>query len=248
MRIELFATKQEGIEYTVNSIALAIRAAQQGGRHFVWGLPTGTSPIPVYAGLVQLHRQEGLSFENVIAVNMDEYYPLAKEDARSFCNYTHQHLLHHVNVRAENIFYPHSAVAQDDIAQECSRYDAGIAAAGGFDLLLLGIGSNGHIAFNEPGTPFNGYTSLVHLSLQSRQAAMADFGSLEAVPRQAISIGIRHVMEAKQVLLTAWGAAKAGIIGQAIKGPISETIPASCLQQHRNCSFVLDEASAAALR
>jgi glucosamine-6-phosphate deaminase len=248
MKIEKFTAKQEGIEYTVDTIATAIKAAQQSGRFFVWGLPTGSSPIPVYAGLVHLHRQEGLSFENVITFNMDEYYPIAKEDARSFYHYTHHHLLHHVNVAAENIFYPDCGVAPGAVAGECSRYDAAIAAAGDFDMLLLGIGSNGHIAFNEPGTPFGTYTNLVNLSPQSREAAITDFGSLDTVPPQAISIGIRHVMAARQVLLTAWGSAKAGIIQQAVTGSITEAIPASCLQQHSNCSFVLDEASAALLQ
>jgi glucosamine-6-phosphate deaminase len=247
MGIEIFKTKQEGIEYAVNTIASAIQTAQQNGRHFVWGLPTGSSPIPIYAGLVQMHRQDGLSFENVVTFNMDEYYPLSKEDVRSFYSYTHHHLLHHVNIPVENIFYPDCAVAPDEVAQECSRYDAAIAAAGGFDLLLLGIGSNGHIAFNEPGTPFDTYTNLVNLSPQSREAAVTDFGSLEAVPQQAISIGIRHVMEAKNVILTAWGSAKAGIIQQTLKGNITDAVPASCLQQNSNCCFVLDKAAAALL-
>jgi glucosamine-6-phosphate deaminase len=248
MIIEKYTTKQAGVEAVAKNIALAITAAQQNGRSFVWGLPTGSSPIPIYAALVRMHRQEGLSFENVITFNMDEYYPLAKEDSRSFYSYTQHHLLSHANVPAENVFYPYCNITPDEVAQECSRYDAAIAAAGGFDLLLLGIGGNGHIAFNEPGTPFDTYTNLVTLSAQSREAAVTDFGSLEAVPPQAISIGIRHVMEAKNVILTAWGSAKAGIIQQALKGNITDAVPASCLQRHSNCSFVLDEAAAALLQ
>ncbi len=248
MIARVLSAKQQGILYVADTIATAIRTAQQEGRRFVWGLPTGSSPIPIYAELVRMHRQEGLSFENVITFNMDEYYLLAKDDPRSFYSYTHHHLLHHVNVLPENIFYPYCSVAPDEVVQECSRYDAAIAAAGGFDLLLLGIGSNGHIAFNEPGTPFDTYTNLVNLSLQSREAAVTDFGSLEAVPPQAISIGIRHVMEAKQVILTAWGPAKANIIQQAVKGSITGAVPASCLQGHSNCCFVLDEAAAVLLQ
>ncbi len=247
MTIERYISKQAGVDAVAATIAQAITSAQQEGRSFVWGLPTGSSPIPIYTELVRRHREEGLSFENVITFNMDEYYPLAKEDARSFYSYTHHHLLNHVNVPPGNIFYPDSSVLPGGVAGECRRYDAAIAAAGGFDLLLLGIGSNGHIAFNEPGTSFDTYTNLVNLSAQSREAAITDFGSAEAVPPQAISIGIRHVMEARQVILTAWGGAKAGIIQQAAKGIITEAIPASCLQQHRHCCFVLDEAAAALL-
>jgi glucosamine-6-phosphate deaminase len=248
MNIEIFETKQQGIVYAADAIATAIRTAQQQSRHFVWGLPTGSSPIPIYAALVSMHRQEGLSFENVITFNIDEYYPLVKEDSNSFYSYTHHQLLHHVNIPAASVFYPYCSVTPTEVAQECSRYDAAIAAAGGFNLLLLGIGSNGHIAFNEPGTPFDTYTNLVTLSAQSREAAVTDFGSLEAVPPQAISIGIRHVMGAKNVILTAWGSAKAGIVQQALKGNVTDGVPASCLQRHSNCCFVLDKAAAELLQ
>ncbi len=230
-----------------DEIANLIRSHQKLGRKTVLGLATGSTPVGVYAELVRLHRQERLSFANVVTFNLDEYYPLPEDHPQSYHRYMWAHLFEHIDIAAENVHIPGGAVAQSDLDAHCRAYEEQIRAAGGIDFQLLGVGRTGHIGFNEPGSPRRSLTRLIALDPLTRRDAAGDFGGEEHTPRYAITMGVSTILEARRVVLLAWGQHKAAIVRQAVEGDVSAQVTASFLQEHDNALFVLDESAAGAL-
>ena len=237
----------EGSILIANSIALLIKEKQAQNKMCVLGLATGSSPLSVYRELVRLHKEENLSFENVISFNLDEYYPLAKEDVQSYHYFMHSNLFDHVNIKPENINIPSGEVSHEKLRISCISYEEKIKSAGGIDLQILGIGTNGHIGFNEPGSHLNSETRTITLDHLTRFDAAPAFQGIENVPRKAITMGIQTILNAKRVLLMAWGSYKAEIIQSAIEGEISCFIPTTYLQHHKNTTLIIDIGAASEL-
>jgi len=213
----------------------------------VLGLATGSSPLSVYRELVRLHKEEGLSFQNVITFNLDEYFPLSKDDVQSYHYFMHSNLFDHVDIKAENIHIPDGEVTHEEVRNSCIAYEKKIKEVGGIDLQILGIGRTGHIGFNEPGSHLNSQTRTITLDHLTRFDAAPAFQGIENVPRKAVTMGIQTILSAKRILLMAWGSYKAEIIQKAIEGDASAMIPTTYLQHHKNTTLVLDEEAAAEL-
>ncbi|GHM98682.1 glucosamine-6-phosphate deaminase [Cytophagales bacterium WSM2-2] len=228
-------------------IAELIRAKQKEGKKAVLGLATGSSPKKVYAELIRMHKEEGLSFKNVISFNLDEYYPMQPTAPQSYHRFMKENLFDYVDIPKGQYFVPDGTIGMDNIKSFCERYEKQISETGGLDFQLLGIGRNGHIGFNEPGSHIESQTRLITLDFTTRSDAGLDFGGLANVPRKAITLGIKKIMQAKRIVLIAWGEHKSPIIRQAVEGPVAEHIPASYLQGHSNAQIVMDESCASAL-
>ncbi|MGN7786269.1 glucosamine-6-phosphate deaminase [Niabella sp. 22666] len=245
--VNIQADVKSGSKVIAQTIANLIRQKQQQGQNCVLGLATGSSPKTLYAELVRMHKEEGLSFSNVISFNLDEYYPISKEAPQSYNRFMHNHLFDHVDIKPENINIPNGEIKKEDIKVACADYEKKIEAAGGIDLQILGIGNNGHIGFNEPGSGIYTRTRLVNLTNSTRLANAYEFANISEVPRMAITMGISTIMKSRQIILMAWGPAKAIAVKKAVEDEDSEIVPASFLQNHDNVSFVLDEAAASGL-
>ena len=243
----IFSDLKEGSRHAAQMIAQLIRDKQLRGERCVLGLATGSTPKTLYAELVRLHRDSGLSFQNVITFNLDEYYPIEQEALQSYHNFMHRMLFSHVDIDPASIFIPDGTLPKEAIKQHCIEYEQRIEAAGGIDLQVLGIGNNGHIGFNEPGSSIHSRTRLVNLENSTRLANAYEFANMMEVPRLAITMGINTILKAKKIVLLAWGPAKAPVVQKAVEGALTEQIPASLLQQHPDCQFILDEAAAADL-
>ncbi|TRZ44436.1 glucosamine-6-phosphate deaminase [Robertkochia solimangrovi] len=224
-----------------------IRSKQARNETCVLGLATGSSPIKVYEELIRLHKEEGLSFKNVVTFNLDEYYPMTKQNAQSYYYFMHEYLFNHIDIPEKNINIPKGDLDPDDILDFCVNYEKKIKSFGGLDFQLLGIGRTGHIGFNEPGSHYNSRTRLITLDHLTRSDASTAFLGLENVPKKAITMGIRTVMDAKRVVLLAWGQNKAEIVKEAVEGEISSKVPATYLQEHHNTTFVMDSGAASEL-
>lgn len=244
---QVFGTVDEASRAVATEIAALIRAKQESGDYAVLGLATGSTPKRVYAELVRMHREEGLSFRNVISFNLDEYYPMNAASLQSYHRFMDENLFRHTDIVKDHCFIPNGNTPQELLKVYLEEYEEKIASFGGIDLQLLGIGRNGHIGFNEPGSHSSSVTRLITLDPMTRSDAARDFGSLANVPRKAITMGVGTIMKARRIVLLAWGENKAGIVRQAIEGPVTEFVPASYLQGHRNVSIVLDESSASEL-
>lgn len=243
--LSLFADAELASIYVAHQIADLIRQRQKQGKPVVLGLATGNTPKRVYQELIRLHQNESLSFSNVISFNLDEYYPIYPGDTQSYTYFMQQYLFEHIDIKPYNIHIPHTDCSAKGILQYCKDYENKITGFGGLDLQLLGIGRNGHIGFNEPGSCFHAATSLVNLHPITREDAQTDFGNLDNVPRQAISIGIRTIVQAKKIVLLALGERKSEIISKALKGEITTEVPASILQTLPQVEYVLDREAAA---
>ncbi len=233
--------------HIAQSIALAIRQKQQDGEQLVLGLATGSSPIKVYDELVRIHKEEGLSFQNVVTFNLDEYFPMEPTSPQSYVYFMNEYLFNHVDIKRENIHIPDGTINMDDWEEYCNNYEKKIDAYGGLDIQLLGIGRTGHIGFNEPGSWINSTTRLVKLDALTRRDAAADFGGLENVPYRAITMGIGSIMKARTIYLMAWGQHKASILRKAVEGKITSSIPATFLQNHPNTKVFVDKGAAESL-
>lgn len=241
--VKIFDSSKKGSVFVAQEIAKLIREKQQKGQDCVLGLATGSTPISMYAELVRMHREEGLSFKNVITFNLDEYYPLERDALQSYWSFMHKHLFNHVDIDPRNIHIPNGELAKEDVKKHCSKYEQMIEALGGIDLQVLGIGNNGHIGFNEPGSSIFSKTRITSLDNSTRIANGFEFQNISQVPRMAITMGISTIMKAKKILLMAWGM-KASIIAKSVEGHVTEQIPASILQQHNDCIFVIDTTAA----
>jgi glucosamine-6-phosphate deaminase len=238
--VKICATPKEGAVFVAKQIANLIQSKQAKGEKCVLGLATGSTPIKMYAELVRLHKEEGLSFKNVISFNLDEYYPIDKDAYQSYWSFMHRHLFNHVDIDPSNIHLPNGNAPKEEMKKYCESYEKSIEAVGGIDLQILGIGQNGHIGFNEPGSSILSKTRLINLENSTRIANSYEFQTISKVPRLAVTMGISTILKAKKILLMAWGN-KASIIAKSVEGNITETIPASILQQHSDCSFIIDE-------
>jgi glucosamine-6-phosphate deaminase len=228
-------------------IATLIRGRAAKGLNCVLGLATGSSPVSVYAELVRLHQQEGLSFKNVITFNLDEYYPMLREAPQSYWRFMHEYLFDHIDIPSANIHIPDGTIPDSQVAAYCEQYENAIRNAGGIDLQVLGIGRTGHIGFNEPGSARDSRTRLITLDKVTRLDAAADFFGEQDVPRRAITMGVGTILDAREVILIAFGEGKAPVVAAAVEGPLTDSVAASFLQEHANAKVILDEAAAARL-
>lgn len=244
---KIFEKSSEASLAVAREIADLIRTRQKQGSPCVLGLATGSSPTSVYTELVRMHREENLSFHNVVTFNLDEYFPMEPDSLQSYVRFMNEYLFNHVDIKRENIHIPDGTLPYELVESFCRDYDEKIAAYGGLDLQVLGIGRTGHIGFNEPGSHINSRTRLITLDHITRLDAASDFFGEENVPRRAITMGVGTIMQAKRIILMAWGEGKAGIIGRTIEGEVSELVPATYLQKHPNTTVVLDTAAAAEL-
>ncbi|WP_281299137.1 glucosamine-6-phosphate deaminase [Flavobacterium limnophilum] len=244
---EIFKNSMEGSLIVAKEIAQLIKFKQEKNEPCVLGLATGSSPIKVYEELVRMHKEEGLSFKNVITFNLDEYYPMTKENNQSYFHFMHQHLFNHIDIKPENIHIPDGSVAFEDLNQYCIDYEINIKNAGGLDFQLLGIGRTGHVGFNEPGSHINSGTRIITLDHITRVDASSDFNGIDNVPKRAITMGVSTILRSKRIVLMAWGQNKADVIKRTIQGDITSEVPATFLQNHANATFVLDQAAASEL-
>ncbi len=212
----------------------------------VLGLATGSTPLATYQELIRMHREDGLDFSHVTTFNLDEYVGLSPEHPQSYHHFMQEHFLRHVNVAPERIHIPDGMTS--DVPGLCERYEAEIRAAGGIDLQLLGIGSDGHIGFNEPSSSLASRTRIKTLTERTRNDNARFFSSPAEVPLHCITMGVGTIMETRQVLLLAFGPNKAQAIAEAVEGPITAMNPASILQMHPVAKALLDEPAATSLR
>lgn len=241
--VKIWDDAREASLHVARSIALAIRQKQQDGEQIVLGLATGSSPIRVYEELVRMHREEGLSFANVVTFNLDEYYPMQPEARQSYVRFMREYLFDHVDIPQENIHIPDGSLPLDEVEAYCTQYEKLINLYGGIDIQLLGIGRTGHIGFNEPGSWDDSVTRLVRLDGLTRRDAVKDFDKEEDVPYRAITMGIGSIMKSRKIYLLAWGQHKAAVLKEAVEGPILPNVPASFLQRHPNVRVILDAAA-----
>ena len=228
-------------------IADLVTEHARAGKQTVLGLATGSTPVGVYDELIRLHRDEGVSFKTVITFNLDEYWPMQPDALQSYHRFMREHLFDHLDIPAANIHIPDGTLARDQVAAACGRYEERIREAGGIDLQLLGIGRTGHIGFNEPGSALDSRTRLITLDSVTRSDAASDFFGEWNVPRQAITMGVGSILDARKVVLLAFGEHKAPIVRKAVEEPPCSHVSASALQQHADARFVLDRAAAARL-
>jgi glucosamine-6-phosphate deaminase len=230
-----------------NRIATLVRERAASGQKAVLGLATGSTPIGVYRELIRMHREEGLSFAHVVTFNLDEYYPMPRESIHSYYRFMWENLFSHIDVKAENVHIPDGTASRETIDEEARRYEDAIRRAGGIDLQILGIGKTGHIGFNEPGSGVESRTRLVHLDAVTRRDAAADFFGEEFVPREALTMGVATILEAREIAILATGEHKASIVRRAVEGEVDVEVAATFLQAHPNTTFYVDRAAAADL-
>jgi glucosamine-6-phosphate deaminase len=211
----------------------------------VFGFATGSTPEGLYAALIRKHKEDGLDFSRMTAFNLDEYFPIKRSDEQSYFHFMREKLFDHVNIEFGKINVPDGEAA--DPAAECEEYDKKIEASGGIGLLILGIGANGHIGFNEPSDSFSVKTSYIPLSEVTVRSNARFFESQEQVPRHALTMGVRNIMMCKKIILLCSGAAKAAILRDALNGPVTPLVPASALQLHRDVTVVADQAAVSLL-
>jgi glucosamine-6-phosphate deaminase len=228
-------------------IATLIRSRASAGQPCVLGLATGSTPIGVYRELIRMHREDGLSFRHVITFNLDEYYPMPRDSVHSYHRYMWENLFAHIDIKPENVHIPSGEVSRDALEAHVADYEAAIVRAGGIDFQLLGIGKTGHIGFNEPGSGADSRTRMIALDLVTRRDAAADFFGEEHVPREAITMGVATILEAREIALLATGEHKAAIVKRAVEGEIALDVAATFLQRHAGTTFYVDAAAAADL-
>jgi len=243
----VFESSSQASLLVAREIADLIVDKNNRGETCVLGLATGSSPIRVYDELVKMHRENGLSFKNVVSFNLDEYFPMNPESIHSYHHFMNEHLFNHIDIPKENIFIPDGTIAQQDIPAYCKGYEQKIKSFGGIDFQLLGIGRTGHIGFNEPGSHYNSITRSITLDQLTREDASSGFHGIENVPKKAITMGVGTVFSAKRIVLLAWGHKKSEVVKQTIEGEILPQIPATYLQEHLNTTMVLNTEAASML-
>lgn len=242
--VDIYPTAKDGSRAVAQEIAALIKERQAANKQVVLGLATGSTPKYLYAELVRLHKEEGLSFKNVLTFNLDEYYPIEPDALQSYNRFMKEQLFNHIDIPAGNYFVPDGTLPKEKVKEYTAEYERRIEAAGGIDLQILGIGTNGHIGFNEPGSTLTSHTRLVTLDHNTRQANAFEFSNISQVPRLAITMGLSTIFKAKRIVLLAWGTHKAKIVRRSVEGHSSDQVPASLLQQHPDCKFVIDEQAA----
>jgi len=243
----IFADSEKASKAVALEIAALIRQKAKENKPAVLGLATGSSPKKVYQELIRMHKEEGLSFKNVVTFNLDEYHPMEPDSVQSYVRFMKEQLFDQIDIPVTNYHLPDGTLPIEKIPEFCKDYEDKIEKLGGLDFHLLGIGRNGHIGFNEPGSLINSKTRLMTLDINTKIDAAVDFGGLAKVPKKAITLGIDKIMQAKRIVLLAWGEHKAESVARAVEGQVTSDIPASYLQQHTNATFILDETAAALL-
>jgi glucosamine-6-phosphate deaminase len=245
--VKIYPDLKAGSKAVAKQIADFIREKQKKKEKAVLGLATGSTPKTLYAELVRMHKEEKLSFKNVIAFNLDQYYPISNDALQSYQRFMKVNLFNHIDIDPKNTHIPNGEIKKEDIKDHCRQYEKMIEDAGGIELQILGIGINGHIGFNEPGSSIHSKTRLISLDNSTRIANAYEFANISEVPRLAITMGIGEILKAKKIILMAWGPSKAPVIKEAVEEDHTDHVPASLLQNHDDVTFVVDEAAAAEL-
>ncbi len=240
MRVLIFDDYEQMSRWAAHYVAWKIRQLATPQRPFVLGLPTGSTPVGTYRHLVELYRQGKVSFRHVITFNMDEYVGLGPDHPQSYAYFMHQHLWDHVDLPPQQAHIPNGLA--EDLEQECQRYEQAIAQAGGIDLFLGGLGHDGHIAFNEPGSSLRSRTRVVHLSEDTIRANARFFqGNLSQVPRKALTVGVGTILDAREVMLLVSGQSKAWALHQIVEQGVNHMWTGSALQLHPQAWILCDE-------
>lgn len=239
VRTHIYESSVDASLFLANKIAGKIKEKQKEGASFVLGLPGGHSPQTIYQELIRLHKEEGLSFKNVIVFNIYEFYPLAPQ-ANSNLRLLKESFLDQVDIDPKNIYSPDGSIPKEEILNYCRECEQLIQSVGGIDYLLLGLGRAGNIGLNIAGSSMSSQTRLVLLDIQSKKEAINTFGSIDLVPPSAVTMGLSTIMKAKEIALIAWGEDKASSVKDVVEGPISDAVPASCLQAHPNANIYID--------
>lgn len=247
IKTDIHPRAQDACAVVAREIADLIRRRANENKTAVLGLATGSTPVRLYRELIRLHREEGLSFNNVVTFNLDEYYPIEPDNNESYFRFMHDQLFDHIDIDRANIHIPSGTVERKQVYEFCRDYEEKIRSSGGIDIQILGIGRSGHIGFNEPGSSRDSRTRLITLDRITRQDAAKDFLGEANVPRYAITMGVATILEARKIFLMAWGEGKAEIVQKAVEGPVTSAISASFLQDHPSSVFILDEAAAGEL-
>jgi len=245
--VKVFPDLRQGSAFIAKEIAQLIRDKEKKKEKCVLGLATGSSPKTLYAELIRMHKEENLSFKNVIAFNLDQYYPIDDDAIQSYKRFMQKNLFEKIDIDPKNCHIPSGEWKKEEIKQHAIEYEKLIQSVGGIDLQILGIGNNGHIGFNEPGASLFSKTRLVPLDNSTRLANIYEFANISQVPRLAITMGIDTILKAKRILLMAWGQIKAAVMQKAVEGNVTDQVPASLLQHHNDCVFVTDELAASDL-
>jgi len=244
---EVYADADTASAQVAAEIAALIRQNNAANRPTVLGLATGSTPVRLYRQLICLHREEKLSFKNIITFNLDEYHGLPRTHPESYWRFMHEQLFDHLDIPAANIHVPDGTVPRGDVFAWCRAYEEKIRAVGGLDVQILGIGRTGHIGFNEPGSGRDSRTRLVTLDGLTRRDAARDFLGEANVPRHAITMGVGTILDARRIILLAWGEAKARVLAAAVEKTPTDSLPASFLQGHPAVEFHIDKAAASEL-
>jgi glucosamine-6-phosphate deaminase len=241
MEIIISATYEEMCKAAAKAVAEVLNSKPNA----VLGLPTGSTPIGVYKELARMHKSEGLDFSGVRTFNLDEYVGLKKDHPQSYHYFMHENLFKHINILAQNVYIPSGTT--DNYAAFCQWYEQRIKECGGIDLQLLGIGTDGHIGFNEPSSSLGSRTRIKTLARSTIEDNARFFDKIEDVPIYAITMGVGTILEARRIILMANGANKADAVAQTIEGPVTSMITASALQLHPDVTAYLDRAAVAKL-
>lgn len=240
----VFDTPSDVARHVAQVIAAVIRERNSMGQRAVLGLPGGSTPVGIYRELVRMHREEGLDFSQVVTFTLDEYFGVRPEQLQSYRRTLAGQLFDHVNLPPEQIHHPDGQWPLEEIGDRCRRYEQEIDEQGGIDVLVLGVGSNGSIGFNEPFSIRKSRTRLCTLDPITRRSAASDFFSEEHVPTHGITLGVGTILAARRILLVALGEHKSSIIREAFEGPVTDRVPASFLQEHADATVLLDPAAA----
>lgn len=243
----VFPTSAQATRHVALMIESLIRQNNSAGRPTVLGLPTGSTPVGLYRELIRLHRDAGLDFSRVITFNLDEYYPMQPDDPQSYRRWMQETFFNYVNLLPQNINVPDGTIKPEEAEEYCHRYEQKIRRTGGIDLMLLGIGRTGHIGFNEPGSTRHSRTRMATLDPVTRRDAAGSFFGEDNVPHQALTMGVGTILDARKVVLLAFGEHKAKIVQRAVEGSITDSVAASFLQQHPDATILLDRAAAGEL-
>ncbi|GAB3007958.1 glucosamine-6-phosphate deaminase [uncultured Cyclobacterium sp.] len=241
MQIQIFQDKESLHRAVAQMFVDAVKAKPS----IVLGLATGSSPLETYENMIKDHQENGTDYSEVVTFNLDEYIGLDGSHSQSYRHFMNTSLFNGLNIPLGQTNVPSGT---GDVDKTCEDYEAKIANTGGIDLQLLGIGTNGHIGFNEPGTPFDTRTHVTELTKETIDGNARFFESAESVPKKAVTMGIQTIMDAKKIVLIAYGSKKAAAIRDMVNGPITESMPASILQDHSDTTLFLDEEAAALLK
>ncbi|MFQ5772505.1 MAG: glucosamine-6-phosphate deaminase [bacterium] len=236
---------KENYEEISKEAARIIAELIQKKPHCVLGLATGSTPLGLYKELIRLHQEARLDFSQVTTFNLDEYVGLPSEHPQSYYHFMQENLFKHINMNLNSIHMPNGMA--EDIEQECEDYEKAIDIAGGIDLQVLGVGANGHIAFNEPLSSLGSRTRIKTLTEKTRRDNARFFSSLEEVPKYAITMGVGTIMEARSIILLASGKSKAEAISKTVEGPITAMVPATMVQMHPRATIIVDVEAASLL-